>query len=172
MSAQRIEIEVKAVSLVQRKGRVLRALFTLSLLYACSSSAFAEAVENSAKAWFVDEYVGGFINGDPGFMDVYADQTLLVIKDNVQLLDRESLESVLNNVYVRPWVKAGWESTALIDIDVEELGSDSARVTASWAFLDSDGKNVVGCDKPEWHYIVVRDGETWRVVSEIEGTCS
>ena len=95
----------------------------------------------------------------------------MVIGQDSRTLDREALATAMDVAYVQPWIAKGWEATRLLDVTVNQLGSDSARATAVWAFLNADGVNVVGCERPEWHYIIVNNGQRWQIIAEIEGGC-
>lgn len=152
-------------------SRVLCRVAALVVALSALGSAAAESHDESVLAWFKNVYAAGFIEGDPNFLDHYAEPMQFVIGKEIQTLDREALGIVVDEIYVQPWVEAGWKTTALIEAQAERLGPDSARVTASWALLDEAGKNVAGCERPEWHYILVNNGERWQVIAEIEGGC-
>ena len=143
----------------------------VGVLGACASVTADDSVEARVADWFENTYATGFIDGDPDFMDHYAPSVHLVIGQQSQILDRDALATAMDVAYVQPWITKGWVTTKLLDVAVEQLGSDSARATAAWAFLDTDGTNVVGCDRPVWHYVLVHNGDRWQIIAEIEGGC-
>jgi hypothetical protein len=141
------------------------------MLLACGASAADESVETAALAWFKDVYAKAFVEGHEDFLDHYAEPMHFVIGSDIRVLDREALGAVIDEVYVQPLAAEGWTTSALISVDVEALGPHSARFTAAWALLDDSGRNVIGCEAPEWHYVVVHNGERWQVITEVEGGC-
>ena len=149
-------------------GLMLSVVFFLS---ACALAAEVESVETSAQKWFMEVFAKGFIEGDPNFMDYYSEPIYLVIDDDASALSKDDFAAAIDEKYVQPWLAAGWKTTDVVGTQIETLGSDSVRVTAAWALLDEDGNNVMGCQRPEWHYILVRENSTWRVIADIEGEC-
>lgn len=144
----------------------------MGVLSASAMASEPSDVAASAQTWFLEVFAKGFIEGDPNFMEYYQEPTYLVIGDESRALSRGDFASAVDEHYVQPWLAAGWETTNVIDLEVKALASDSARVTASWALLDADGKNVMGCSRPQWHYILVRQADEWQVIADIEGDCS
>ena len=99
-------------------------------------------------SWFENTYARAFIDGDPNFMDHYVEPIYLVVGEEARSLSREEFGAAVDEIYVQPWIASGWVTTALIDVDVTRLSSDSAQVTAAWAILDKQGRNVTGCGTP------------------------
>lgn len=152
-----------------RAGALLPSLTVLLLAF--GPSAADESVEADALAWFKNVYAKAFVEGHEDFLDHYAEPMHFVIGSDIRVLDREALGQVIDEVYVQPLVADGWMTSSLITVDVEALGPNSAKLTAAWALLDDAGRNVIGCEAPEWHYVVVHNGERWQIITEVEGGC-
>ena len=159
------------VQMLQRIARLAVVSGVVGMLGCSAMAAEPDAVAASAEKWFLEVFAKGFIEGDPNFMDYYQEPTYLVIGKESRALTKEELAAVVDEHYVQPWLAAGWETTTVIDVAVKALASDSARITASWGLLDADGKNVMGCSRPQWHYILVRQADDWQVIADIEGDC-
>lgn len=142
----------------------------LAFMHAPAASA-QEAGLQSAVDWYKNIYAVSYIEGDPNFYDHYMDQTYLGFGANVGYLGKSDLEAEMT-AYVDPWIKAGWEKTSLQAVDGVEINPSTVLLTARWSLKTADGQSVVDCALPGWSYVVIRNAETWRVLSEFETPCA
>ncbi len=156
------------------RNRYRPGLVSACLLFSGLASAERSAgtADEAAARWFKDSYVADFLSDDPNFMDHYADSVQFIIGQKVETLGRDALAAAMDKIYVQPWIAAGWETTRLLGVEATSLASDTVHLTADWGFLDSAGNNVVGCERPQWHYLVVFNGTRWQINAEIEGGCA
>lgn len=132
----------------------------------------ADSPAADAKRWYENAYAVDFVNGSAGFIDHYSDAIQFVRNDTVLHLDHRGFESALNDIYVAPWTRAGWKNTQLVSVEAMPLGPSAALLKSRWRMTDANGKPVTACALPGWNYVVVRNGGTWKIATEIEADCA
>lgn len=154
-------------------GKTVARLFVAAgMLFALPSfaSGLEPAQSASALEWYKNEYVNGFLNGDPDFMNHYADHVYFALYEP-QLFDRANLGTFIDKVYVQKWTENGWSQTEFLGADSRRLGKATVLITAKWAMQDDNGSPVTECPVIAWNYVVSQTESAWTIIAEFEAPC-